>query len=90
MDWILHGGFQRPSPVHRARHPIGDDGLVRQLAPTSFFSSEIQSSIPCLLPMYIDQIAISFSLEWWSFELLVLLSGLLPNPKLETSVLSIW
>ncbi|CAN1240141.1 Protein DETOXIFICATION 12 [Linum grandiflorum] len=26
------------------------------------------------------------SLEWWSFELLVLLSGLLPNPALETSV----
>nr|GMD41095.1 protein DETOXIFICATION 16-like [Ipomoea batatas] len=28
-------------------------------------------------------------LENWSFELMVLLSGLLPNPKLETSVLSI-
>uniref|UniRef100_A0A0R0I6A5 Protein DETOXIFICATION n=1 Tax=Glycine max TaxID=3847 RepID=A0A0R0I6A5_SOYBN len=28
-------------------------------------------------------------LEWWSFELLFLLSGLLPNPELETSVLSI-
>ncbi|KAL0732968.1 hypothetical protein Bca4012_009178 [Brassica carinata] len=28
-------------------------------------------------------------LEWWLFELLVLCSGLLPNPKLETSVLSI-
>ncbi|KAK7343446.1 hypothetical protein VNO77_12196 [Canavalia gladiata] len=28
-------------------------------------------------------------LEWWSFELLVLLSGLFPNPQLETSVLSI-
>ncbi|KAF3443465.1 hypothetical protein FNV43_RR13147 [Rhamnella rubrinervis] len=28
-------------------------------------------------------------IEWWSFELLILLSGLLPNPKLETSVLSI-
>uniref|UniRef100_I1P666 Protein DETOXIFICATION n=1 Tax=Oryza glaberrima TaxID=4538 RepID=I1P666_ORYGL len=28
-------------------------------------------------------------MEWWSFELLVLLSGLLPNPKLEASVLSI-
>ncbi|KAJ7943066.1 Protein DETOXIFICATION [Quillaja saponaria] len=27
--------------------------------------------------------------EWWSFELLTLLSGLLPNPELETSVLSI-
>ncbi|WVY96507.1 hypothetical protein V8G54_028658 [Vigna mungo] len=28
-------------------------------------------------------------LEWWSFELVILLSGLLPNPELETSVLSI-
>ncbi|WOK99920.1 hypothetical protein Cni_G08632 [Canna indica] len=28
-------------------------------------------------------------LEWWSYELLVLLSGLLSNPQLETSVLSI-
>lgn len=28
-------------------------------------------------------------LEMWSFELLVLLSGLLPNPKLETSALSV-
>lgn len=30
------------------------------------------------------------SLKVWTFELMVLLSGLLPNPKLETSVLSIW
>ncbi|RLN05108.1 hypothetical protein C2845_PM13G19440 [Panicum miliaceum] len=29
------------------------------------------------------------SIEWWSFELLVLLPGLLPDPKLETAVLSI-
>ncbi|WOL17557.1 hypothetical protein Cni_G26350 [Canna indica] len=28
-------------------------------------------------------------LEWWSFELLILLSGFLPNSQLETSVLSI-
>ncbi|EFH63609.1 hypothetical protein ARALYDRAFT_894949 [Arabidopsis lyrata subsp. lyrata] len=28
-------------------------------------------------------------LEWWSFEFLLLLSGILPNPKLEASVLSI-
>ncbi|KAL9229258.1 hypothetical protein vseg_004744 [Gypsophila vaccaria] len=28
-------------------------------------------------------------LEWWSYELLVLLSGLLPHPELETSVLSV-
>ena len=29
------------------------------------------------------------SLEYWSFEMVVLLAGLLPNPTLETSVLSI-
>ncbi|KAL1189946.1 Protein DETOXIFICATION 14 [Cardamine amara subsp. amara] len=28
-------------------------------------------------------------LEWWSFEFLVMLSGTLPNAKLETSVLSV-
>ncbi|KAL3751296.1 hypothetical protein ACJRO7_012161 [Eucalyptus globulus] len=33
--------------------------------------------------------AVMICLEYWSFELVVLLSGLLPNPKLETSVLSI-
>ncbi|KAI3852858.1 hypothetical protein MKW92_049200 [Papaver armeniacum] len=33
--------------------------------------------------------AIMTCLEMWCFEMMVLLSGLLPNPKLETSVLSI-
>ncbi|KAI8534493.1 hypothetical protein RHMOL_Rhmol10G0094400 [Rhododendron molle] len=33
--------------------------------------------------------AIMVCLEWWSFELFILLSGLSPNPELETSVLSI-
>ncbi|XP_022153280.1 protein DETOXIFICATION 16-like [Momordica charantia] len=33
--------------------------------------------------------ALMLSLEIWSFEMVVLLSGFLPNPKLETSVLSI-
>ncbi|PKI59793.1 hypothetical protein CRG98_019799 [Punica granatum] len=33
--------------------------------------------------------AMMVCLEWWSYELLVLLSGLLPNPQLETSVLSV-
>nr|XP_048323493.1 protein DETOXIFICATION 16-like isoform X3 [Ziziphus jujuba var. spinosa] len=33
--------------------------------------------------------AVMISLESWSFEMMVLLSGLLPNPELETSVLSI-
>ncbi|WRX14560.1 Multi antimicrobial extrusion protein - like 10 [Theobroma cacao] len=31
--------------------------------------------------------AVMVCLEWWSFELLILLSGILPNPELETSVL---
>ncbi|KAK9934656.1 hypothetical protein M0R45_021792 [Rubus argutus] len=33
--------------------------------------------------------AVMICLEWWSYELLILLSGLLPNPALETSVLSV-
>ncbi|XP_027150838.1 protein DETOXIFICATION 14-like isoform X2 [Coffea eugenioides] len=33
--------------------------------------------------------AVMICLEWWAFEIVVLLSGLSPNPKLETSVLSI-
>ncbi|XP_044343805.1 protein DETOXIFICATION 16 [Triticum aestivum] len=33
--------------------------------------------------------ALMVCMEWWSFEVMVILSGLLPNPKLETAVLSI-
>ncbi|KAK4416455.1 protein DETOXIFICATION 3 [Sesamum alatum] len=33
--------------------------------------------------------AVMVCLEWWSCEIIVLLSGLLPNPQLETSVLSV-
>ncbi|XP_073146293.1 protein DETOXIFICATION 12-like [Henckelia pumila] len=33
--------------------------------------------------------AVMVCLEWWSFELMILLSGILPNPQLETSVLSV-
>ncbi|KAI4357717.1 hypothetical protein L6164_001649 [Bauhinia variegata] len=33
--------------------------------------------------------AIMICFEYWSFEMVVLLSGLLPNPQIETSVLSI-
>ncbi|PWA84860.1 MATE efflux family protein [Artemisia annua] len=34
--------------------------------------------------------AVMICLELWSYEFIVLLSGLLPNPELETSVLAIW
>ncbi|KAL3525493.1 hypothetical protein ACH5RR_013865 [Cinchona calisaya] len=33
--------------------------------------------------------AVMVCLEWWTFEIVILLSGLLPNPQLEASVLSI-
>ncbi|XP_057993401.1 protein DETOXIFICATION 3 isoform X5 [Hevea brasiliensis] len=33
--------------------------------------------------------AVMTCLEWWSYEVIILLSGLLPNPKVEISVLSI-
>ncbi|XP_022150573.1 protein DETOXIFICATION 12-like isoform X2 [Momordica charantia] len=33
--------------------------------------------------------ALMTCLAWWSFEVIILLSGLLPNPQLESSVLSV-
>uniref|UniRef100_A0ACD6A0J9 Uncharacterized protein n=1 Tax=Avena sativa TaxID=4498 RepID=A0ACD6A0J9_AVESA len=33
--------------------------------------------------------AMMICLEWWSLEILVILSGLLPNPQVETSVLAV-
>ncbi|KAG8095208.1 hypothetical protein GUJ93_ZPchr0012g18868 [Zizania palustris] len=33
--------------------------------------------------------ALKLNLEYWAFEMVVLLAGFLPNPKLETSILSI-
>lgn len=53
------------------------------------FSKEAFHNIPIFLRLAIPS-AVMVCLEMWSFESMVLLSGLLPNPKLETSVLSIW
>ncbi|CAK9142293.1 unnamed protein product [Ilex paraguariensis] len=52
------------------------------------FSREALYGIPSYLKLAIPS-AVMLCLEIWSFEMMVLLSGLLPNPKLETSVLSI-
>ncbi|TVU32461.1 hypothetical protein EJB05_24192, partial [Eragrostis curvula] len=52
------------------------------------FSAEAFRGIPDFLKLAVPS-AFMVCMEWWSFELLVLLSGLLPNPKLETAVLSI-
>ncbi|XP_059287205.1 protein DETOXIFICATION 16-like [Lycium ferocissimum] len=52
------------------------------------FSKEAFHDIWKYLRLAIPSAAM-FCLEIWSFEMMVLLSGLLPNPNLETSVLSI-
>ncbi|CAL1401449.1 unnamed protein product [Linum trigynum] len=52
------------------------------------WSREAFHGIPGFIRLAIPS-AIMLCLEIWSFEVMVLLGGLLPNPKLETSVLSI-
>ncbi|KAK6146825.1 hypothetical protein DH2020_020694 [Rehmannia glutinosa] len=52
------------------------------------FSREAFNGILGFLRLAIPS-AIMICFEYWSFEMVVLLSGRLPNPKLETSVLSI-
>ncbi|MCL7039967.1 hypothetical protein MKW94_016284 [Papaver nudicaule] len=52
------------------------------------FSKEALQDIPNFIRLAIPS-ALMVCLETWSFEMMVLLSGFLPNPKLEASVLSI-
>ncbi|XP_038880135.1 protein DETOXIFICATION 16-like isoform X2 [Benincasa hispida] len=52
------------------------------------FSGLAFHNVPYFLKLAIPS-TVMVCLELWSFEMMVLLSGLLPNPKLETSVLSI-
>ncbi|XP_050256313.1 protein DETOXIFICATION 16-like isoform X3 [Quercus robur] len=52
------------------------------------FSKDALHNIPTFVKLAIPS-AIMVCMATWSFEMVVLLSGFLPNPKLETSVLSI-
>ncbi|XP_052199475.1 protein DETOXIFICATION 16-like isoform X2 [Diospyros lotus] len=52
------------------------------------FSGEALHGVLGFLKLAIPS-AVMICFEYWSFEMVVLLSGLLPNPQLETSVLSI-
>ncbi|XP_062152007.1 protein DETOXIFICATION 16-like isoform X4 [Alnus glutinosa] len=52
------------------------------------FSKEALHDVLSFIKLAVPS-AIMICFEYWSFEMVVLLSGLLPNPKLETSVLSI-
>ncbi|KAI4332418.1 hypothetical protein L6164_017328 [Bauhinia variegata] len=52
------------------------------------FSRDVLLSLKIFFRFVIPS-AVMTCLEWWSYEVLILLCGLLPNPELETSVLSI-
>nr|GMC59967.1 protein DETOXIFICATION 14-like [Ipomoea batatas] len=52
------------------------------------FSREIYSCIGEFVRLAIPSAGM-ICLEWWTYEIVILLSGLLPNPQLEASVLSI-
>ncbi|KAG6415871.1 hypothetical protein SASPL_123290 [Salvia splendens] len=54
----------------------------------SFFSMDVLLSMWEFFRFAVPS-AVMVCLEWWSFELVILLSGLLPNPQLATSILSI-
>ncbi|KAF6173172.1 hypothetical protein GIB67_028470 [Kingdonia uniflora] len=74
LNTIVLGLYVKYSPsCERTRVPLSKEAF-----------QGIRSFLRLALPS-----AVMICLEWWSFELLVLLSGLLPNAQLETSVLSI-
>ncbi|XP_078169347.1 protein DETOXIFICATION 12-like [Carex rostrata] len=74
LNVIMLGLYIRYSPsCEMTRSPLST-GAFREI--TGFLRLALPS-------------AVMVCLEWWSFEMLILLSGLLPNPQLETSVLSI-
>ncbi|KAL6629508.1 hypothetical protein ACP70R_029273 [Stipagrostis hirtigluma subsp. patula] len=52
------------------------------------FSRQAFRGIPGFLKLAVPS-ALMVCMEVWSFQLLVFLSGLLPNPKLETAVMSV-
>ncbi|ESQ28717.1 hypothetical protein EUTSA_v10019592mg [Eutrema salsugineum] len=63
-----------------------DSALYRETR--NLRAQDIFSSMKQFISLGIPS-AMMICLEWWSFEILLLLSGLLPNLKLETSVMSI-
>nr|PNR63320.1 hypothetical protein PHYPA_001745 [Physcomitrium patens] len=52
------------------------------------FSRESFNDLPAFFKLAVPS-ALMMCLEYWSFQGLVLMSGLLPNPKLETATLSL-
>ncbi|CAL5367273.1 unnamed protein product [Camellia sinensis] len=74
LNVILLGFYLKGSPVSEKTGLSFSKDVFRSIG--QFFRFAVPS-------------AVMVCLEWWSYEVLILLSGLLPNAKLETSVLSI-
>ncbi|KAI3976600.1 hypothetical protein MKX01_008458 [Papaver californicum] len=74
LNVIFLGIYVKFSPLCKStRVPLSKEAL-----------QEIREFLSLAVPS-----AVMLCLQWWSFEIMILLSGLLPNPQLETSVLSI-
>ncbi|KAK9934657.1 hypothetical protein M0R45_021793 [Rubus argutus] len=73
VSMYFSAGLCTPAPVHTP----GFEFLLKHFKALENF---LRFAIPS---------AVMICLEWWSFELLTLLAGFLPNPELETSVLSV-
>ncbi|KAF7130424.1 hypothetical protein RHSIM_Rhsim10G0074700 [Rhododendron simsii] len=87
VDVIALGIYLKYSPAcEKSRAPFSRDVF---LSIGEFFRFALPSAGMSLFDPDISRPCTMYSLEWWSFELLVLLSGLLANPELESSVLSI-
>ncbi|KAK4763185.1 hypothetical protein SAY86_008953 [Trapa natans] len=74
---------------HLDQLALSSTAIAVSLTGVTGFSLLIQKTIPSLHCNVQPLKNMYQALEWWSYELLILLSGLLPNPKLETSVLAV-
>ncbi|KAK1551919.1 hypothetical protein Q3G72_007330 [Acer saccharum] len=78
------------SEEEEAKNKKNDRSITRDLLFAEVKSTAITISLAAVTGFSVLMgMAIMTCLQWWSFELLILMSGLLPNPQLETSVLSV-
>ncbi|KAG6391652.1 hypothetical protein SASPL_149409 [Salvia splendens] len=74
LNVVILGLYMRYSPdCRKTRAPISSK-IFKIQGMKEFFRFAVPS-------------AVMVCLEWWSYELMILMSGLLPNPQLESSVL---
>ncbi|KFK29583.1 hypothetical protein AALP_AA7G153400 [Arabis alpina] len=86
--WLIPGLFAQAIVIPLTRFLL-TQGFSNSCQMTrGFVSEDFVSSVKQFFQYGVPSAAM-VCLEWWLFELLILFSGLLPNPKLETSALSV-